>query len=610
MIILKRRPYTQSWSGNPVVYTFFLEEAVADLDIVLEVKLLFRSMMPGAQWKEVVSQIVTPVEGMASIDLQPLLDAELEWVVPDLAKVCTLAYQQTGMFYVQYRQYNNFTGVPGPFILTENETLRMVIKGGINKFQWNANNFWFNYYPDKKPFLTWQESGRLTSYEEPVFLTWLNLTGTSLVNIYMKITVTFTDKSQDEDGQMLSNSEDALGYNTVVHLATGALQNNLQNLAHGKRLWSWQVQLFDGELALTQPYVYVLDNRKDYNQRTLLYRSSLGSIDSVRIRGSIESNVTLEGVEMERAAPADWIYQDELPAFDSGTPHRETNVWKGDSGHLRKEQQQRLRDAYLQRQVHIIQFGRLLPIKLLTKQYKLGSSDDTLFSLPFEYTLADAGSYYYTPDIDLGPGALLDNVCRAIISIGEPSIVYLAGGVAEVSWPWTVESNGDPIAYIEVKFPGLRDEWIKVEDASPLKSRHMPRVDVIVQMRTVCTSGSYGAIAAKSVTVPYQSVPENPVNRGMLYYSAGEPTSFRILINEIEVRAGFFFSGAGSAPFDESTVSAFIRIKIKLGMAIVTEARLITDPDDPDSMVPGSISSDGVITFFANITGPYQIYLS
>ena len=177
-ILVNRRPHTHNFSGNPVHYELYSSLASVDATVFFEVKVMFRKLS-ALNYAEIVTLPYSPVNGYADIDLKDILDSLLEYALPSFNNPFETtvwdAAPQTGHFYLEFREITS--GNPDPsWDDSEKDFERFVLKGGLNDFKYQGNNFWLNYFFVANPFLTWQQSGRLASYNERMYLAWLDLT--------------------------------------------------------------------------------------------------------------------------------------------------------------------------------------------------------------------------------------------------------------------------------------------------------------------------------------------------------------------------------------------------------------------------------------------------
>lgn len=539
-IEIKRRPYNINFAGNPVVYTLYDVDAVDNNDITFEVRIMFSRYQEGAAPAEIAIIPLTPYQGTAKVDIAELLNCQLEYYVPDVyANTAQHSGLQTGSFYIHYRSVTIDATNPAWVTSEENSPLN-VVKGGISTYAWRNNNFFTTYYPTAKPFLTWQQRGRQAGLNEPLYLAWLNTQyDGSATLLLVNLTVTFTDNTIATRKYDIAE----LKQWHIYYLLAGAFQMQLQVLGVDKTIWYWDVYITDNDgTVITEKYRYQLDGRNDYNDKCLLYRNSLGGLDTLRMRGVIETTINLDGSDIEQAAAADWAFTGTLPAFDASAPYREMPAFKGDAGYLSKDEQERLRDAFLRREVYMYQAGRLLPAKLTTKQYRLRSTADKLFSLPIEWQLADGGSYYYTPEnVDMGTG-VGNAVCDARILIQPPTqTVY--DSTTTVQFQFSVLGTADALQY---KFPGFVDDWrtIPFTQLGSVSQTVQNGQSVTLYIRTVCDGNSYGQV------VTYVANTQTPIGgsgNSIIRNNTAVGFNYFIYRNQTLIGSGTLLSGQYAA---------------------------------------------------------------
>jgi hypothetical protein len=586
VITLIKRPYPRNWSGNPVIYKFYSDDAKNDIDIIFEVRIVFKTAAFSAAYVTLAPIPLTPVEGMAALDISQILHAQMDYTVPGLGGgFVTESTKQSGIFYIEYREYNFNTSVAGPWITTEQLSTREIFKGGIHPFLWQANNYWLTYYNTRFPFLTWQKNGRLAGPDESLYLAWLNLFPTPNGNIQAFIRVTYIDGTSVDTNYLINGFS-----NRVYLLAAGIKQLNLTALQPTKTIWYWTLTVHDTTVpatpvALSETFKFHADFRKDYNHTVLHYRNSLGGLDSVRIRGVIETVVNLEGSDSETAAAPDWFYTTPLPRFDTSLPHREMPMYKGDIGHLEKNEQDTLRDAFLNREIWMEKNGRWWPVKLLSKQYRLRATIDKRFTLPIEWMLADAGSFFYTPDnVDMGSGTLLDNVCAAIVIPGGAVSTYAGDNLtASVNWTYTVNNPGaEAVLKVQWMIPGFQDNWqdLAYPGTGSLVTVHPVPSHPVLYMRAVCSGGSAGDVAIQGLSVPTpieeEDPPPPPVNNSSIQNGTSQDTPYRVLVVGSLTDEGSI-SAFETKYFHTADINTPVAVRVELDFVHPSTIDLVTD---------------------------------
>lgn len=416
-IVVQERPALRNWSGNFCNYKLYSAAAAGDPTIYFEVRLMFRFV--STSFTEIVRLPFTPVDGVANVNFQYVLDGLLNGGVPVLQgdeTLPTVADEQTGYFFISFRE---ITGTPTSFDDSEVDFERFIIKGGIDFFKWQGNNYWQNLFDVQKPFLTWQESGRLAGPLERMYLAWLNHTAVSGTDLKALITVHYTDGGAT---RVINTAFTDIVPGKVIYIPTGYTQLDLASLEPTRIVYYWVVKVMDHTnpgtpVDVSEEFTYYLDFRQDYNGITLNYRNSLGGLDSLRVRGVVETLLKYENEQQSTVTPANYYTGSKIKPIATLYNNKEMIGWKGDAGWVTKPEQDRLRDALLNREVLWERSLKWVPVLVVSGDFKLRSSEDQLFSFPIEFMLAHQGDRFYTPDdAGLGNTDFNTNVCNGTIS--------------------------------------------------------------------------------------------------------------------------------------------------------------------------------------------------
>lgn len=499
-IEIRKRPFYYCFSGNPVHYELYSAQAAAFPGVIIfEVIVRFETI--GGVIKETEAFEYTPVNGFAEVNIQAILEGFLTTDLPQLAGgdlVIWQALNQTGFFYIKYREITPANADPS-WDESEADYKSFVIKGGLSRFKYQGNNFFANYFEADipnvpRPFLTWQQSGRLASLQERMYLAYLLIDEIGVAaNLKVKGKVTYTDGTFAEQQITLSNVK-----NRISFLPAGAAQ---WGFSQAKQIWFWEITVQDItaplQNVLSHSFRFYADNRNDYNDVTLHYRNSLGGLDSVRIRGMIEHNLEYDYQEVQKVQRHDYFDGHFFDPQNIISNNKELKVFRADIGHLEKEEQDRLRDAFLKRECWMEIDKKWWPIKIITKSIKQKLSEDTRWSLPIDFSLAHDGDSHYTPDnVDLGEGTYTSNVCRAYLGdivvavfpeIGFKNIAVTFNEVdpdndsTQIRYRVTKQSDGSVVI-----------PWTIIPFISPLQFPLGNDDHFFLEIQAVCSNAIYG----------------------------------------------------------------------------------------------------------------------
>jgi hypothetical protein len=545
-IEIKKRPYSYCFSRNPVYYELYSAAAAADPNIFFEIRVQFKLI--GGVYVATEALPYSPVNGYAEIDIKDLLEGLLAFDLPqfdaDETRVWPSA-NQTGNYYLQYREITPTNGDP-TWDDAEMSYPSLVVKGGIALFKYQGNNFWVNYFNAitdnaPRPFLSWQKRGRLASQQERMYLAYLLIDDITDMSIVAK--VTYIDGTIDT----LTVAVAGVERNKIYYIPSGAIQLGLDQLNIAKDIWYWEIKLTSGGNDISESFKYLADNknRLNYLDITLSYRASIGGIDSVRPLGTIKRTLDYDFQEQAKTMAPDYYDGNSYAPLSIISNNKETLAFRGDIGFLGKVEQDRLRDAFMNREVWWERSKKWIPMKIITKTIDQYTTDDTRFHLPIDFTFAHEGDSSYTPDdIDLGEGVFTSNVCLAYLS---PITISVDLSGADASVIISGIENDPQNASTQVQYRILKADgteevgWTTKTYADFPITVHLPKeVTDTLQTRSICTNQIYGKITSKTIDTHAAAPPPAPptANSTIFNHSSTAPVTYTIKVNGADILSG------------------------------------------------------------------------
>lgn len=495
-IQVTKRPFYYCFSGNPVHYELYSAAAAADPSIYFEVQVVFTSNTGASTTTQAFEYAA--VGGYAEVNIQAIVEGFLEYSLPDFAGTeqdVRPALSAMGKAYILFREIASSGYMPS-FDTSEQDYAVWVIKGGVSRFKYQGNNFFANYFNagvpmTARPFLTWQKRGRLAAYNERIYLLYLLIDdvgqGQLAPDLFARVVYT--------DGTTAALSTNMpMTKNRLYYVPAGAAQ---WGFSQAKQIWYWEIWIRDAAI-ISETFRFYADNRHDNNDITLHYRNSLGGLDSVRLRGVVESNLEYDYQEQQRIQRPDYFNGHFFDPQKVITNNKELQTYRGDAGFLSKEEQDRLRDAFLRRETWWEQGGKWLPVNIVTKNLKQGTSEDSRWSLPLDFTLAHDGDSSYTPpSVNLGQGTFTSNVCLAYLSNPSATITNGPTGYKTVSVSFQEVDPENASTQIRWRVIKLSDgavviPWTQVGLISPVVF-NVPVDDYYIwEGQSVCANAVYG----------------------------------------------------------------------------------------------------------------------
>lgn len=465
---LTERPHKFSFSKNPIRYLVEISNPDAPgcaLDVELYTIPINEAYTVDEPGELVTRQTLYPnPDGKVYFYVEDFLNSWLEWELISTGdnNIKTVT-SQISKYYIRYRQTTKNN--PTPPWATESDTLRTVIKGGVAKEKFDRNNFFVNWLPAKKCFLTWQPDKNFIGQEERRYLTYFHHHD-SMPDLLLKARVVYTDGTEDSVTIAFPSLEDSL----LFHVPAGLDQLGLYGLQPAKQVWYYDVSVEDAASNIyASAYRLYADYRMYYDVFSFTYHNSLGGIDTIRIRGDYDIEINFEKTDIQQATGGD--FGEVLPTENAVINISKYEVYKGDAGWMNtKAFQDSCQELLLSDNVFRVVFNRWLRVINMQKAQALRSSDDTKWSFPLQWRYTFDNTQYTPFDKDLGAGVNNEDPGPVYGTCTAPgnllaTFVGESGGEAEYDFTWdaVAGSEGYELEYLP---PGAA-VWTKVETTDP-----------------------------------------------------------------------------------------------------------------------------------------------
>lgn len=421
-VLLLKKPFEVSLSGNPIPFVFqltpygFLQRAAK---YKLQVNILIEKVYRSRIYENVYSQLFFPdVSGQISMDVRTVLDAYLEYYVPKLSlQNLIVCKDQVKRFQISYQLQLDDAFVSD---LATTDSFS-AIKAGLPYEGWNPVSFFNqNILSDQQP-LHFAPIGEKYSADKKQFISWLypfdDLAGQFLEFIFFLndgTTATYTP----------TPTLKALKWATCIAPA-GLPQINYTPPA-GKYIVYYTVQVKTDTNTITAPFRFTLDYRNFESTYFLLYRNSLGGLDTLRLRGQVDLDNDYEYQKATRISAASYFSNNILQPQAIQKNNFETQKFTGNTGFLSQAAMDNLRDLLLSKQIFEIVDGKLLPVILNKSNLKLWSSKDALYNMEIGWQRAYTNEFY-APNNTVA----VDATCPAVESF---SVTQINKNTLHITW--------------------------------------------------------------------------------------------------------------------------------------------------------------------------------
>ncbi|SHL88012.1 SprB repeat-containing protein [Hymenobacter psychrotolerans] len=353
--------------------------------------------------QEYGSNLFTPVatvleqpasrDGRTVFEVQELLSPFLQPAVPNLAQ--TGIERRTDVFKRFFLRTAPKYGTPPTRDAVSVSAVHFVQLGGLSFHEARSGN-WASYAAARRPFLTWQPSTVYAAADQPEFLSWLVLA--SFASLQQKVKVYFSDGSTT----LLTPSgfTQPVVRGEVLNLPAGFAQLGLDDQAE-RTVTAWEVFLADTNGQAVSPVRRYVREWPVGPRRYLLYRNSLGGVDTFVATGEAVLDVEVTGDEVERSLA--WDYDPQLG--DTQVQDKVLRpLLKLASGLRTQQQMLEHQELLLSRQVLLVQHGQLRPGVVKAKTVPLTEEGKYVNSLELDFYLPRERNF--TPRLPAAGGEL------------------------------------------------------------------------------------------------------------------------------------------------------------------------------------------------------------
>ena len=402
-LLIIRQPNVAAFTGNPMQYSIGItpySSLQQTLPLRVVVKIELEQIYGTGQYAEIDNLVLYPnSQGMVSFDVSEKVDAYLKYFTPPLQlRTITECAEQSKRYRISYYLTNdNLVLVP-----SATSDVRFGIKGGTDPYLTYPSNLLANgstllttaYQPDIREDLMQQGEYRF---------------------IYFLARGTLTPGAGDMPVLRAAgfDTADDAEYVHPINTFTQWRVYCIPMTPHvlfavaPTRPRAFQ---FDASIIGSEALNAVLDYRPAYDHRQLMYRDSLGGLNTISLRGNIATETSYERQQASLVNFPDQYFAQRLKPAAFSTRATETTLQKGNTGFIPKWKVDSLRDLFLSPEVYEVYNNALIPIVLQNSKARLYEKGDALFNLEIEWQRANPSRFYSQP-------APLLETCPLVISI-------------------------------------------------------------------------------------------------------------------------------------------------------------------------------------------------
>lgn len=393
-----KQPYEVSLSGNPMPYTINITpygsiERAQDIRIVVTVYI--ENAYGSNSFTTAKSQAFYPSEqGQVNFDVRRIIHAYLEFYVPNPSlKRPIQAFNQRKRYRVDYLL------MKGNELIGEVQTgaILTAVKGGLAYDEWHPHKFFTSLILDKKMPLQFDPCRKI-AFNELRYFFWLYPYNdlepqTVMIDIHL-----------DDDTTIQYNMPQTVITNKwgVCCAPIGFNYIGLNALVPaGATAVSFSVQVKTATTSIVAPFTFMLEQRNYYNTYQLMYRNSLGGLETLYLRGQVDFEADYTRQAVQNTPPPNYFSNKVLLGDANDVNASEIVKFKADTGFLNQKATDRLRDFFLSPQKYEIippadedDETRIYPATIAAKNTKFYANRDNLISILIEWSRAFSSEYY------------------------------------------------------------------------------------------------------------------------------------------------------------------------------------------------------------------------
>lgn len=395
------RPHSFCFSKNEVRYVFQLTDVDTRPGLFLQARIMYAAI-GAVDFTELITfdGLLPDGDGKVYLYIQNYLDSICNYVLPTIGAAVSNADDQCKQFYIEWREVEDANQDP-EYENEEGDSVRIVIKGGIERHKNSRNNFFINYMDTQKPFLTWQPENRFVYPNEPIYLSFLNVVaGAAVTGSIIKITKHFADGTETIEDEVTTAD------NLMIHCVP-LLNFAIDAGASNKVVW-FEVSVYaaDDTTLICTAYRMYIEYRPIYESYVMVYHGSLGGMDFITITGDTDISYKRSLDENEGGfSLTDWTYfvktkqQWILPLLQRN--------YKGVISNNKTRtmaQKEALVDLFTSRSIYMAIDSRFVPVVSLQTGVTTGRPDNLVDGLPVEWQLSENNEVFTPASAEFGAG--------------------------------------------------------------------------------------------------------------------------------------------------------------------------------------------------------------
>jgi hypothetical protein len=272
----------------------------------------------------------------------------------------------------------------------------LVMYGGLSKKKYSEIDYFYNYLPTNKKFMTWAPLVKDVDYNQEDYLQfWCYDLAVSTAKLMIKA---YFDDDTNETDQITSLK---VTYGHLLQIPAGPLNSGAIGINPAKNLKYYDLWLADqNDAVISEVRTYKITEFKHPRTRYYLFLNSLGGYEVLRTVGFSEQSIEISREVIERFYGFGTYTTFGQYMAGEATKRKGTEVSSGFfSGSLSKKWLDYMQEPAMSRFVFDITDGTRVPLINMTKEAIIARNEDNKRFVRFEFLDAFADQSYTPYDI-------------------------------------------------------------------------------------------------------------------------------------------------------------------------------------------------------------------
>ena len=431
-VTLLKAPYEISFTGNIMPFIFGISPYGSNeraMNIKLNLRVMVESSLNSGIFTEVNSNSFLPNNsGIIQLDVSTVIHPYLSYLMPKFDTQTTYkSPDQSRRYKLSY-----YLTIDDSILIASTDTsVYTAVKGGIAMEHWHPSEFFtVNVVTNKMP-LHIIAAGELFTQQLPRWLYWIYPSDDAAIQ-------TIKIKAYYDDGSNASYTlpTTITSVKWQVCCAPMGADFVLANLSSvGKIIVKYDVTVtVPANIVIAQILNQNIDYRMFYDTNIILYRNSLGGLETIELKGEQDFEVDNTITQAIRVLPPNIYANNALMGQSMQQSGFDTAKFIGYTGLVNKAVANKMRDFFIApEKFQMNETGKLIPIVIVGSNVKYYTNRDSVYGIMVTWNQAYQNQYY-TP-------AVLMPITRACPGLEKMVVKQLSFNLLQISYSAPIPYN-------------------------------------------------------------------------------------------------------------------------------------------------------------------------